>query len=98
MKQFPDADERPLDSYERDKARFGKLFADLRHKEDTRVINPTVPERFEIDHTELDLFVLDEKTKPPIGRPWLMVKVCRSTGLILGFDVSSSDASPGVEK
>jgi hypothetical protein len=40
----------------------------------------SVLERVEIDHTKLDLFVVDQKTNLPIGRPWLTA-CCSGTAL-----------------
>jgi putative transposase len=78
-----------LDPYEKDKARYGKRIADLRHKVNQQGVRPTRPlERVEIDDTKLDLFVIDEKTNLPIGRPWLFVAICVSTKIILGYYLS----------
>ncbi len=78
-----------LDPYEKEKARFGKRIADLRHKVNKQGVRPTRPlERVEIDDTKLDLFVVDEKTRLPIGRPWLMVAICAFTKMVLGYYLS----------
>jgi putative transposase len=78
-----------LDPYEKDKARYGKRIADLRHKVNQQGVRPTRPlERVEIDDTKLDLFVIDEKTNLPIGRPWLFVAICVFTKIILGYYLS----------
>lgn len=78
-----------LDPYEKDKARKGKRIADLIHKANKQGVRPTRPlERVEIDDTKLDLFVIDEKTNLPIGRPWLMVAICVFTKMILGYYLS----------
>lgn len=78
-----------LDLYEKDKARLSKRIADLRHKVNKQGVRPTRPlERVEIDDTKLDLFVIDEKTNLPIGRPWLMVAICVYTKMILGYHLS----------
>src|SRR5260370_23079070 len=78
-----------LDSYEKDKARYGKRIADLRHKVNKQGVRPTRPlQRVEIDDTKLDLFVVDAKTNLPIGRPWLMVAICAFTNSILGYYLS----------
>ena len=45
-------------------------------------------ERAEIDHTRLDLFVLDDKTGLPLGRPWLTVCIDDYTRCVLGFSIS----------
>lgn len=45
-------------------------------------------ERAEIDHTKLDLFVLDGNTGMPLGRPWLTVCIDDYTRCVLGFSIS----------
>ena len=50
----------------------------------TSLANRQPLERAEIDHTELDVFVIDEKTRLPIGRPWLFVAIDVFTNMILG--------------
>jgi|GEM_PF-422817 len=78
-----------LDPYEKDKARFGKRIADLRHKVNKQGVRPTRPlELVEIDDTKLDLFVIDEETKLPIGRPWLFIEIDVFTKMILGYYLS----------
>lgn len=50
---------------------------------------PTRPlERVEIDHTRLDLFVIDPITKMPIGRPTLTLAIDKYSRMILGFYIS----------
>ncbi len=44
-------------------------------------------ERAEIDHTQLDLMVLDDESGLPLGRPWLTVCVDDFTRCILGLYV-----------
>ena len=44
-------------------------------------------ERAEIDHTPLDLFVVDDKTRLPLGRPWLTVCIDDYTRCILGIHI-----------
>ncbi len=78
-----------LDPYEKDKARYGKRIADLRHKVNKQGVRPTRPlERVEIDDTTVDLFVIDENTKLPIGRPRLMIAICAYTKMMLGYYLS----------
>jgi putative transposase len=45
-------------------------------------------ERVEIDHTMLDLWVLDPHTGVPIGRPWITVILDRFSGYPLGIYIS----------
>lgn len=75
-----------LDEYEVIKARHGKRIADLQCGMYKRSPQPTRPlERVEIDHTRLDLFVIDPITKMPIGRPTLTLAIDKYTRMILGF-------------
>lgn len=77
-----------LDEYEKDTARYGKRFADQKHRCNKQGPRPTRPlERVEIDHTTLDLFVVDEETKLPVGRPILTVAIDRFSRMILGMNV-----------
>src|SRR5947209_4564878 len=78
-----------LDEYEVIKARYGKSIADLRCGMYKRGPQPTRPlERVEIDHTKLDLFVIDPRTKLPIGRPTLTLAIDKYTRMVLGFYLS----------
>lgn len=42
----------------------------------------------EIDHTPLNLYVIDDAALLPLGRPWLTALKDRNSGMILGFYVS----------
>ena len=55
-------------------------------------------ERVEFDDTQLDLFVVDERTKLPIGRPWLTLRICAFTKLIIGYHLSLPQREHGAEK
>jgi putative transposase len=62
-----------LPSYEVHAARYGRRIADIGFKALKQGIAPTRPlERVDVDHTKLDLFVIDHEKGMPIGRPWLM--------------------------
>ncbi|TVY09093.1 Mu transposase C-terminal domain-containing protein [Paenibacillus cremeus] len=39
----------------------------------------------EMDHTKLDVFVVDDETRLPLGRPWLTTAVDKATGSIVGI-------------
>lgn len=45
-------------------------------------------ERIEIDHTPIDVIVIDKATGLPLGRPWLTKALCRGSRLIMGFYIS----------
>ncbi len=78
-----------LDEYEVIKARQGKRIADMRCGMYKRGPQPTRPlERVEIDHTRLDLFVIDPVTTMPIGRPTLTLAIDKYSRMILGFYIS----------
>lgn len=45
-------------------------------------------QRAEIDHTQLDIFVIDDETGLPLGRPWITVCIDDYTRCILGIFIS----------
>lgn len=42
----------------------------------------------QIDHTVVDIIIVDEVTRKPIGRPWISLAICIHTRVILGFYLS----------
>jgi len=57
----------------------------------------SVLERIEIDHTPLDLIVVDSLTNLPLGRPWLTMAIDRHSRMVVGFYVSfNAPSSHGV--
>ncbi|MGV3725081.1 hypothetical protein [Hydrogenophaga sp.] len=78
-----------IDLYIRDVMRYGSAYArnkwrySMKGDTSTRIL-----ERVEIDHTWLDMWVLDPVTGVPIGRPWITVAIDRYSGYILGFYIS----------
>lgn len=42
----------------------------------------------QIDHTVVDLIIVDEATRKVIGRPWLSLAICLHTRVVLGFYLS----------
>ena len=57
----------------------------------------SVLERIEIDHTPLDLIVIDSLTNLPLGRPWLTMAIDRHSRMVVGFYVSfNAPSSHGV--
>jgi putative transposase len=57
----------------------------------------SVLERIEIDHTPLDLIVIDGLTKLPLGRPWLTMAIDSYSRMVVGFYVSfNAPSSHGV--
>jgi len=84
------------DAFDLSVARFGEEEAKRRFRHSKRGIKVSRPlERIEIDHTPLDLFVVDEHQMLPLGRPWITVAIDKRTRMVLGFHISFS--SPSVE-
>jgi putative transposase len=78
-----------IDPYECDLARYGKRYADAKHRTDKLGARPTRPlERVEVDETQLPYMVIDPERLLPIGRPWLVWAVDVYTRLIIGFHIS----------
>ena len=77
-----------MDEYEKDRARYGKLWAEKKHGQKKRGPRPTRPlQRVEIDHTKLDLFIVDSETRLPVGRPTITVIIDKYSRMILGIHV-----------
>ncbi|GAA5133061.1 Mu transposase C-terminal domain-containing protein [Thalassotalea piscium] len=70
-------------------ARHGKFKADQWFAYCSSHIPPTrILERVEIDHTPLDLILLDDELLIPIGRPYLTLLIDVFSGCIMGFHLS----------
>ncbi len=75
--------------YIRDAKRIGPSFArnkwrySLKGDQSTRIM-----ERVEIDHTMLDIWVLDPRSGVPLGKPWITLLIDRYSGYLLGFYIS----------
>lgn len=69
--------------------REGKTVADKRFRlVRAGVKTEHILERVEMDHTPLDLFLIDEKTWLPLGRPTLTVAIDHFSRMLLGFHLS----------
>lgn len=75
--------------YVRDLKRIGVDFArnrwrySLKGDQSTRIM-----ERVEIDHTLLDIWVLDPRSGIPLGRPWITLVIDRFSKYLLGLYIS----------
>lgn len=58
-------------------------------------LSTRILERVEIDHTLLDVWVLDPRSGVPLGRPWITVVMDRLSGYILGLYISFYGPSSG---
>lgn len=70
-------------------ARYGQRLADIKFHAAGRGVDARRPlARAAMDHTRLDLFVVDERTLLPLGRPWLTVIIDECTRYVLGYYIS----------
>lgn len=88
---------RGLDKYEVTAARFGDRIARMRFRTSGRGARPQrILERVEIDHTPLDLFVIDGDNQLPMGRPTVTLATDvysrMPMGIHIGFDGPSLEA------
>lgn len=75
--------------FDRDRIRLGKVAACAKWRYTTGTKYATRPlERVEMDHTLLDLWVIDDKCGLPLGRPTVTLMVCSYSGYIVGFYIS----------
>ena len=75
-------------------ARHGKFKADQWFAYCAAHVPPTrILERVEIDHTPLDLILLDDELLIPIGRPYLTLLIDVFSGCVLGFHLSYKSPS-----
>lgn len=78
-----------VEAYQQVVFREGKAAADKKYrliKASTRTTH--ILERVEIDHTPLDLFLVDDKTGLPLGRPTLTVVIDHFSRMLLGYYLS----------
>jgi putative transposase len=75
-------------------ARYGRQAAIVKFRSvKGHVITSAPLERVEIDHTPLDLFVVDDTTGLPLGRPFLTVCIDDHTRCVLGIYIGFVDPS-----
>jgi len=78
-----------LNSYEVDVKRFGKYKADVMYGYKGSTVKPErIMQRVEIDHTVLDVVLIDDETDMPIGRPSLTLLKCALSGCIVGYNLT----------
>ena len=69
--------------------RYGKRYADINYRAVDKMIKVTRPlERVEIDHTPLDLILLDDNLEIPLGRPYLTILIDSYSKCIVGYNLS----------
>jgi putative transposase len=78
--------------------------ARARDRGDTKLVKATIPvpgeyrtsrplEIVQIDHTRVDIVVVDEQTREPIGRPWITLAMDLFTRMVTGFYLTMDDPS-----
>lgn len=83
-----------VEAYKRHALQNGKDAADKRFRVvKSGVKTEHILERVEIDHTPLDLFLIDERTWLPLGRPTLTVVIDHFSRMLLGFHLSFGNPS-----
>lgn len=84
------------DPYHRDRARYGPAYAAAKWRHAVGGIYAVRPmQRVEMDHTILDLYVIDDKRGIPLGRPTLTILVDSYSGYILALYLSFEGCSIG---
>lgn len=79
---------RRRDQYEIFASRYGRQAAEKKFRQSKLAAEVgRILERVEIDHTPLDLFVVDSATGLPLGRPRLTIALDKASRAILGFDI-----------
>lgn len=82
------------DVYEMTLLKEGKASADRRFRVGKAGVKTTrILERIEIDHTPLDLFLVDERTWLPLGRPTLSAGMDRHSRMLWGYYLSYGSPS-----
>jgi putative transposase len=78
-----------LNSYEIALKRYGKHKADMMFGYKGGTIKPErIMQRVEIDHTPLDLILLDDITEKPIGKPYLTLLKDVFSGCLVGYHLT----------
>ncbi len=75
-----------IPAFDRCAARYGRIAANRLYRSKTKhLITKKALESAQIDHTQLDLFVIDDDSHIPLGRPWLTICIDSHTRCILGI-------------
>lgn len=83
-----------LPAYEVAVARHGRYLADMEfNKIDAHQLPSRVLEKVEIDHSPLDLILLDDELNIPLGRPYLTLLIDQYSKSIVGFHLGFKEPS-----
>lgn len=76
------------------RARYGARIADLKFRVAGRGATAVHPlARACMDHCRMDAFVVDERTRLPLGRPWLTIVIDEHSRYVLGYYISFEEPS-----
>jgi len=77
-----------------DTARLGAEIARVKYRTSMNGLKVSaILERIEIDHTLLDVIVIDEVTKVPLKRAWLTLAIDKHSRMVVGFYISFNPPS-----
>lgn len=83
-----------ISQYEKTVWREGKRAADLKFTlSGPGAVSNQILERVEVDHTPIDLFLVDERTGMPLGRPLMTLLLDHYSRMPLGYHVGFNAAS-----
>jgi len=75
-----------IPAFDRCAARYGRIAANRLYRSKLKhLVTKKALESAQIDHTQLDLFVIDDESHMPLGRPWLTICIDSHTRCILGI-------------
>jgi len=75
-----------IPAFDRCAARYGRIAANRLYRSKLKhLVTKKALESAQIDHTHLDLFVIDDESHMPLGRPWLTICIDSHTRCILGI-------------
>ena len=78
-----------ISDYERISKRRGKKRADALYKPTPGKLEADFPlDIVQIDHTPVDIILVDEKHRKPIGRPWLTLAIDIYSRMVVGYHLS----------
>lgn len=81
----------PYDVY---RARYGQRAADIKFRAAGRGVVAVRPlGRAAMDHSRMDLFVVDDRTGLPLGRPWLTLVIDEYSRYVLGYYLGFEEPS-----
>lgn len=76
------------------RARYGQRVAAIKFRVAGAGVQTARPlARAAMDHSRMDIFVVDEVSRLPLGRPWLTIIIDEHTRYILGYYLSFEDPS-----